>query len=293
MPDIDVDFCMNRRPEVIEYVTEQYGKDHVAQIITFGTMQARAAIRDVGRAMDIPYAEVDKIAKLIPAVVNITLKDALKIEPKLSELYDTNPTIRELIDVAQRLEGLTRHASTHAAGVVISPEPLTEFLPLYKAPNEEVITTQFDMAAIEALGLLKFDFLGLKTLTVIDKTEKIINHSSSEPSPPRSPAQFSVKNIPLDDTDTFRLLCAARTTGVFQLESAGMRDLLLRLEPGRFEDLIALVALFRPGPLGSGMIDDFIKRKRGEVSIKYQLPQLETRWKGSRIHSFPVQSPIK
>jgi DNA polymerase-3 subunit alpha len=208
-------------------------------------------------------------------VVSITLKDALNIEPKLKELHDTDPTIRELIDVAQRLEGLTRHASTHAAGVVISPEPLTEFLPLYKAPNEEVITTQFDMESIEILGLLKFDFLGLKTLTVIDKTEKIINQSTGEPSPHRSPAQFSVKNIPLDDSDTFRLFCAAKTTGVFQLESTGMRDLLLRLEPGRFEDLIALVALFRPGPLGSGMIDDFIKRKRGEVSIKYQLPQLE------------------
>ncbi|UCF87443.1 MAG: DNA polymerase III subunit alpha, partial [Nitrospiraceae bacterium] len=275
MPDIDVDFCMNRRPEVIEYVADRYGKDHVAQIITFGTMQARAAIRDVGRALDIPYAEVDKIAKLIPAVANITLKDALNIEPKLKELHDMNPTIRELIDVAQRLEGLTRHASTHAAGVVISPEPLTEFLPLYKAPNEDVITTQFDMESIEILGLLKFDFLGLKTLTVIDKTEKIINQSAGESSAHRSHPQFSVKNIPLDDNDTFRLLCAAKTTGVFQLESAGMRDLLLRLEPGRFEDLIALVALFRPGPLGSGMIDDFIKRKRGEVSIKYQLPQLE------------------
>ncbi len=175
MPDIDVDFCIEGRSEVIEYVAERYGKDHVAQIITFGTMQARAAIRDVGRAMNIPYAEVDRVAKLIPNVANITIKDALTIEPKLKKLYDTNPTIRELIDIARRLEGLSRHASTHAAGVVISPEPLTEFLPLYKAPNVTEIITQFDMTAIETLGLLKFDFLGLKTLTVIDKTEKIIN----------------------------------------------------------------------------------------------------------------------
>src|SRR3990167_11299545 len=170
LPDIDVDFCMNRRSEVIEYVAERYGKDHVAQIITFGTMQARAVIRDVGRAMNIPYAEVDRVAKLVPAVAKITLKEAIGLEPKLKEIYGNNAEIKELIDIAQRLEGLSRHASTHAAGVVISPEPLTEFLPLYKAPNETVITTQFDMEAIESLGLLKFDFLGLKTLTVIDKT---------------------------------------------------------------------------------------------------------------------------
>jgi DNA polymerase-3 subunit alpha len=275
LPDIDVDFCMNRRSEVIEYVSERYGKDHVAQIITFGTMQARAAIRDVGRAMDIPYAEVDRVAKLIPTILNITLKEALKREPKLKELYDTDPTIRELIDIAQRVEGLARHASTHAAGVVISPEPLTEFLPLYKAPNEDAIITQFDMEAIETLGLLKFDFLGLKTLTIIDKTEKLINTSLAGQESPAPLTPFSIKNIPLDDRDTFSLLCSSKTTGVFQLESAGMRDLLLRLHPESFEDLIALVALFRPGPLGSGMIDDFIKRKRGEVPIKFQLPHLE------------------
>jgi DNA polymerase-3 subunit alpha len=274
MPDIDVDFCMNRRPEVIEYVTQRYGKDRVAQIITFGTMQARAAIRDVGRVMDIPYAEVDKIAKLIPNVVNITLKNALAIEPKLKESYDTNPTIRELIDIAQRLEGLSRHASTHAAGVVISPEPLTEFLPLYKAPNDVAITTQFDMEAIETLGLLKFDFLGLKTLTVIDKTEKIINQSLQDSGSLKTSASFSIKEISLDDKDTFKLLSAGKTTGIFQLESTGMRDLLLKLQPETFEELIALVALYRPGPLGSGMVDDFIKRKRGKVLIKFQLPQL-------------------
>ena len=275
MPDIDVDFCMNRRPEVIEYVAERYGKDHVAQIITFGTMQARAALRDVGRVMDIPYAEVDKVAKLIPNVLNITLNESLNIEPKLKDLYNNNPVIKELIDIAKKLEGLSRHASTHAAGVVISPEPLTEFLPLYKAPNEETITTQFDMEAIEAFGLLKFDFLGLKTLTVIDKTEKLLSQSPRDSKTTETPVHFSIKNIPLNDKDTFKLLSTAKTTGIFQLESSGMRDLLLRLEPEIFEDLIALVALYRPGPLGSGMIEDFIKRKRGEFPIKFQLPQLE------------------
>jgi DNA polymerase-3 subunit alpha len=275
MPDIDVDFCMNRRPEVIEYVSDQYGKDRVAQIITFGTMQARAVIRDVGRAMDIPYSEVDKVAKLVPLVGKITLKEALELEPKLKELYENNTEIKELIDIAQRLEGLSRHASTHAAGVVISPEPLTEFLPLYKAPNETVVTTQFDMGAIESLGLLKFDFLGLKTLTIIDKTEKIINEFCQQSENPPTDSAFSIKNIPLDDNDTFTLLGNGKTTGIFQLESSGMRDLLVRLKPESFEDLIALVALYRPGPLGSGMVDDFIKRKKGEIPIKYQLQQLE------------------
>jgi DNA polymerase-3 subunit alpha len=274
MPDIDVDFCMDRRSDVIEYVAQRYGKEHVAQIITFGTMQARAAIRDVGRAMDIPYAEVDRVAKLIPNVANIILKDALTLEPKLNDIYENNPTIRELIDIAQRLEGLSRHASTHAAGVVISPEPLTEFLPLYKAPNEVVITTQFDMEAIESLGLLKFDFLGLKTLTVMDKTEKLINKSLQDSKTTKTPPPFSIKDIPPDDKETFKLLCEGKTTGIFQLESAGMRDLLIRLKPETFEDLIALVALYRPGPLGSGMVEDFIKRKKGEVPIKFELPQL-------------------
>ncbi len=274
MPDIDVDFCMNRRPEVIEYVSQRYGKDYVAQIITFGTMQARAAIRDVGRAMDIPYSEVDRVAKLIPNVPNITLKDSLSIEQKLKELYDTNIAIKELIDVAQRLEGLSRHASTHAAGVVISPEPLTEFLPLYKAPNEVAVTTQLDMEAIETLGLLKFDFLGLKTLTVIDKTERIINQSIQNSKTRKTSTPFSINNISPDDQKTFKLLCSGKTTGIFQLESTGMRDLLLRLQPRTFEDLIALVALYRPGPLGSGMVDDFIKCKKGKLPIKYQLPQL-------------------
>ena len=274
MPDIDVDFCMNRRPEVIEYVAERYGKDHVAQIITFGTMQARAVIRDVGRAMNIPYSDVDRVAKLVPLVSKITLKDAIEREPKLKELSESNTEIKELLKIAQRLEGLSRHASTHAAGVVISPEPLSEFLPLYKAPNETVITTQFDMAAIETLGLMKFDFLGLKTLTIIDKTEKIVNQSPQKSKSSKAGALLNIADVSLDDEKTFRLLSSGKTTGIFQLESAGMRDLLVRLKPETFEDLIALVALYRPGPLGSGMVDDFIKRKKGEVPIKYQLPQL-------------------
>jgi len=279
MPDIDVDFCMDRRSEVIEYVGELYGKDHVAQIITFGSLQARAATRDVGRVMNIPYAEVDRVAKLIPNIPNVTIKEALEIEPKLKELYNTNPSIKELIDIARKIEGLPRHASTHAAGVVISPEPLTEFLPFYKAPNEVDILTQFDMSAIETTGLLKFDFLGLKTLTVIAKTEKSINKRLQTPDV--GPQTFSVRDIPLDDKKTFELLDSAKTAGIFQLESPGMRDLLIRLKPETFEDLVVVVALYRPGPIGSGMIDDFIKRKRGEIAIKYEIPQLEETLKGT------------
>jgi DNA polymerase-3 subunit alpha len=283
MPDIDVDFCMDRRAEVIEYVSRRYGKDHVAQIITFGTMQARAVIRDVGRAMDIPYSEVDRVAKLVPFMGKITLRDAMEVEPRLKEIYENKTEMRELINIAQKLEGLARHASTHAAGIVISPEPLTEFLPLYKAPGDEAITTQFDMDAIKALGLLKFDFLGLKTLTIIDKTEKIINESLRQQKG-EDFKPFSMKDIPLNDKKTFELLCSAKTTGIFQLEGPGMKDLLLRLKPETFEDLIALVALYRPGPLRSGMVDDFIKRKRGKLSgianlsetqSRLNLPQLE------------------
>ena len=271
MPDIDVDFCMDRRSEVIDYVSARYGKDHVAQIITFGTMQARAAIRDVGRALNIPYSEVDKVAKLVPMVAKINLKTAIGMEPKLKELYHSRPDIKELIDIAQILEGLSRHASTHAAGIVISPEPLTEYLPLFKAPNEDAVTTQFDMNAIKDLGLLKFDFLGLKTLTIIDKAEKIINRSGEVSAPGSQETTigsgfFSIKNIPLDDAATYEILSAGKTAGIFQLESSGMRDLLTRLRPDVFEDLIALVALYRPGPLGSGMVDEFIQGKNSGKS---------------------------
>ncbi|MEW6163226.1 MAG: DNA polymerase III subunit alpha [Nitrospirota bacterium] len=266
MPDIDVDFCKDRRSEVIQYVAEKYGKDHVAQIITFGTMAARAAIRDVGRALDFPYSEVDRIAKLTPNTLNITIEDTLEVEPQLKGLYDSNPKIKELIDIAMRLEGLCRHASTHAAGVVISPEPLTNYMPLYKNPVDGTITTQFDMNSIEKIGLLKFDFLGLKTLTVIEKTLKYIKENGED---------FSLKDISFEDKKTYELLSSGHTTGIFQLESAGMRDLLLKMSPNRFEDLIAIVALYRPGPMGSGMIDDFIKRKKGQIPVKYELTQLK------------------
>jgi DNA polymerase-3 subunit alpha len=266
MPDIDVDFCKDRRSEVISYVAEKYGKDHVAQIITFGTMAAKAAIRDVGRALDIPYGEVDKIAKLVPNSLNITIEDALKVEPQLKALYDGDPKIKDLLGVAMRLEGLSRHASTHAAGVVISPSPLTDYTPLYKNPSDGSIMTQFDMGSIEKIGLLKFDFLGLKTLTVIDKTLRYIKDGGKE---------FSLKDISFDDKETYDLLSSGHTTGIFQLESAGMRDLLVKIVPNRFEDLIAIVALYRPGPMGSGMIDEFIKRKKGKIPVKYDLPQLK------------------
>ncbi len=266
MPDIDVDFCQDRRTEVISYVSEKYGQDHVAQIITFGTMAAKAAIRDVGRAMYIPYAEVDRIAKRVPNTPKITIDAALKAEPQLKELYDTNTEVRELLDIAMRLEGLNRHASTHAAGVVISPKPLTEYTPLYKSPADESIMTQFDMGSVEGMGLLKFDFLGLKTLTVIQKTLELIKQGGNE---------LILKDISLEDKDTYDLLSSGQTTGIFQLESSGMKDILVKMCPNRFEDLIALVALYRPGPIGSGMIDDFIKRKKGKTAVKYELPQLK------------------
>jgi DNA polymerase III subunit alpha len=266
MPDIDVDFCQDRRGEVITYVSEKYGKDHVAQIITFGTMAAKAAIRDVGRAMDMPYAEVDKIAKLVPNTPKITIESAMRQEPQLKELYDTNDEVKGLLDIAMRLEGLNRHASTHAAGVVISPVPLTEYTPLYKSPSDDSIMTQFDMGSVEGIGLLKFDFLGLKTLTVIQNTLNYIKQGGTE---------LCLKDIPLDDEKTYDLLSSGQTTGIFQLESAGMKDILVKMTPNRIEDLIALVALYRPGPIGSGMIDDFIKRKKGKVPVKYDLPQLK------------------
>lgn len=266
MPDIDVDFCKDRRSEVISYVAEKYGKDHVAQIITFGTMAAKAAIRDVGRALDFPYGEVDKIAKLVPNTLNITIEDTLKAEPQMKHLYDTTPRIKELIDTAIRLEGLCRHASTHAAGVVISPTPLTDYTPLYKNPADGSIMTQFDMGSIEKIGLLKFDFLGLKTLTIIEKTLHYMRDNGKD---------ILLKDISFEDKKTYDLLSSGNTIGIFQFESAGMRELLVKISPSRFEDLIAIVALHRPGPMGSGMIDDFIKRKKGKIPVKYALPQLK------------------
>ncbi len=263
MPDIDIDFCMNKREQVIDYVTKKYGKDNVSQIITFGSMNARGVVRDVGRVFNMPYSEVDRIAKLIPNRINITLDEAIKEEPKLKELQAKNDQVKEMLNIAMTLEGLPRHASTHAAGVVISPKPLTEFLPLYKGTNDEVVT-QFAMGNIEKLGLLKMDFLGLKTLTVIELTSKKIEGDD-----------FDIGKIPLDDEKTFALLASAKTLGVFQLESRGMRDLLRKMKPEYFEDVIALLALYRPGPLNSGMVDDYVKRKHGTLPEKYELPQMK------------------
>ena len=268
MPDIDMDFCMDRRGEVINYVIEKYGSDHVCQIITFGTLGAKAAIRDVGRVMEIPYAEVDRVAKLVPNQLNITLEDALLQEPKLRELTDSDPRIRELMDTARSLEGLARHASTHAAGVVISQEPLTDHVPLYKGANDEIVT-QYSMGDVEKIGLVKFDFLGLKTLTMIHHAVRLVNAR------PGDNAVLDMASLPLDDRPTYELLASGRTTGIFQLESPGMRNLLLRIKPESFEDLIAILALYRPGPLESGMVDDFIKRKRDPSQIAYDPPTLE------------------
>ncbi|MDH5668371.1 MAG: DNA polymerase III subunit alpha [Nitrospira sp.] len=266
LPDIDMDFCMDRRGEVINYVVEKYGSDHVAQIITFGTLGAKAAIRDVGRVLELPYAEADKVAKLVPSQLNITLQEALEQEPRLRELTQTDPKIAELMNVAQSLEGLARHASTHAAGVVISEGPLTDHVPLYKGTNDEIVT-QYSMGDVEKIGLVKFDFLGLKTLTMIRRAETLINERRAGVPP------LVVDELPFDDKDTFTLLSSGKTTGVFQLESSGMRDLLTGFKPDRFEDIIAIIALYRPGPMD--LIPDFIKRKQGKVPITYETPELE------------------
>ncbi len=266
LPDIDMDFCMDRRGEVINYVVEKYGSDHVAQIITFGTLGAKAAIRDVGRVLEMPYAEADKVAKLVPNQLNVTLQQALDTEPRLRELVETDPRVKELMSIAQSLEGLARHASTHAAGVVISEGPLTDHVPLYKGANDEIVT-QYSMGDVEKIGLVKFDFLGLKTLTMIRRAETLINGSR----PDRAP--LVVDQLPFDDAETFALLSSGKTTGIFQLESSGMRDLLTGFKPDRFEDIIAIIALYRPGPMD--LIPDFIKRKQGKIPITYETPELE------------------
>lgn len=267
MPDIDVDFCINGRENVFKYVVDRYGGgDYVAQIITFGKLKTRLVIRDVGRALDIPLPEVDAIAKLVPDVLNISLDDALKQEPKLAALAEDNPQVAELISICRVLEGLPRHASTHAAGVVIGDKPLVEYLPLYKGKKGEVVT-QFDMKRVEQIGLVKFDFLGLRNLTVMDDTLKLI--ASQNQTVP------DLLHLDLKDPDTYQLLASGDTTGVFQLESSGMKDLLVRLKPACFEDVTALVALYRPGPMGSGMVDDFVERKHGRKKVEYLLPQLE------------------
>src|SRR5271168_3587393 len=265
MPDIDIDFCMNRRGEVIEYVKRKYGKDQVAQIITFNTMAAKAAIKDVGRALDMPYGEVDRIAKMIPATIGITIDQALKDSPALSGAYESDPKIKELIDAALRLEGLVRGAGVHAAGVVIAPKPLTELVPVTRAKNDDIVTA-YDMKAVEKMGLLKMDFLGLTTLTVIDDALKLIKSTTG--------TDVDMSTIPLDDVTTYeQVYHRALTSGVFQFESGGMRDVLRRYKPNTVEDLTALNALYRPGPMS--MIDDFIERKWGRRDVQYLLPELE------------------
>jgi len=266
LPDIDIDFCYERRQEVIDYVTKKYGQENVAQIITFGTMQARAVLRDVGRVMAITYADVDRIAKMIPAELDMTLKKALESEPELNNLYKNDPEITKLINIALSLEGLNRHASIHAAGVVIADKPLNNYTPIFKTADDQ-ITTGYSMGILEKIGLLKVDFLGLRTLTVINETLKLIKKTRGK--------EIDIEKLPLDDTCTYKLLASSHTIGIFQVESSGMRDLLKKLEPERFEDLIALLALYRPGPIGSGMLDDFMKRKHGAIPIRYEHPKLE------------------
>ena len=265
-PDIDIDFCMHGRSRVIDYVMEKYGRDNVSQIITFGTMAARGAIRDVGRALNVAYADVDKLAKLVPQEPHASLSNAMSHVRELRALASSSSTHEQLVTIAQRLEGLVRHASTHAAGVVIAPRPLIDLIPLYKTPKDEVMT-QYPMTDLERLGLLKMDFLALTTLTVIDQTLQQIREQTD--------VDLDLSQMELDDRKTLELFCDGRTSGIFQFESGGMRDILRRLQPDRFEDLIALNALYRPGPIQGGMIDDFINRRHGKVRIEYVVPQLE------------------
>ncbi len=267
MPDIDVDFCINGREDVFKYVVQKYGGgEYVAQIITFGKLKTRAVIRDVGRALGIALKEVDAIAKMVPDVIGIKLKDALDQEPKLRQMAEERADIADLIQICLVLEGLPRHASTHAAGVVIGDEPLVNYMPLFKGKKGEVVT-QFDMKVVEKIGLVKFDFLGLRNLTVIEKTLSLIESQGK--------ARPDLSEIDMADADTYELLSRGDTTGVFQLESSGMKDLLVRLKPACFADIIALVALYRPGPLDSGMVEEFVHRKHGRKAVEYLVPQLE------------------
>ncbi|MFB3815819.1 MAG: DNA polymerase III subunit alpha [Terriglobales bacterium] len=266
MPDIDVDFCMNRRGEVINYVTSKYGRENVAQIITFGTMAAKAAIKDVGRVMDMPYPDVDRIAKMVPQTLNIKLADALKDSPQLQQAYENEPQVRQLIDTAMKLEGVVRNVGVHAAGVVISPKPLTDLVPLHRTKNDEIVVA-YDMKAIEKMNLLKMDFLGLTTLTILDDALKLVAQRHGP---------IDLDKIPLNDPETYRkVFHSGLTSGVFQFESHGMRDVLRGYKPDSVEDLTALNALYRPGPIQGGMIADFIDRKWGRKKVEYELPELE------------------
>jgi DNA polymerase-3 subunit alpha len=266
LPDIDIDFCERRRGEVIAYVTEKYGRENVAQIITFGTMKAKAVVRDVGRVLEMPFADVDKVAKQIPAALDMTLEKALEESEPLRQMEQSDPKVKELLSVARRLEGMTRHASVHAAGVVIAPRAITEYAPLYKGARDEIVT-QWSMKEIERVGLLKMDFLGLSTLTLIFDAIAEIKRTAG--------IELDIDNVPLDDPKTYQIFQEGLTYGVFQFESSGMRDILRKAKPQRLDDLIALNALYRPGPLRSGMVDDFIARKQGKTEVKYELPELE------------------
>ena len=266
MPDIDVDFCMNRRGEVIQYVTQKYGREQVAQIITFNTLGARAAIKDVGRVLEMPFQDVERITKMVPNVLNISLEEAIKQEPGFDEAARKDPRVADVLKVALRLEGLARNCSVHAAGVVISPQPLQELVPLYKTNRDEIVT-QFDMNGLDKLQLLKMDFLGLTTLTLIQDALRLIKK--------RHGVDLVPEDLPLDDKPTYAIFCKGFTSGVFQFESSGMRDILRRYQPSRLEDLTALNALYRPGPIQGGMVDDFIERKWGRRAVQYDLPELQ------------------
>ena len=266
MPDIDVDFCMHRRGEVIQYVTEKYGRDQVAQIITFNTLATRAAIKDVGRVLELSFADVDRITKLVPNTLGIKLKDAIAQEPGFKELAAKDPRVKEVLDVAQRLEGFARNASVHASAVVIAPVALKTLVPLSRTNKEEIVT-QYDMDGIEKMGILKMDFLGLTTLTLIDDAQKMIKR--------RHGVDVVIDDLPVEDPGAYEVFCKGFTSGVFQFESPGMRDILRRYQPSRIEDLTALNALYRPGPIQGGMLDDFIERKHGRKAVLYDLPELK------------------
>lgn len=267
MPDIDIDFCIEGRDRVIDYVRNLYGHDHVCHIITFGTMMAKGVIKDVARVLNIPFDEAQMISNLIPEQLKITLHEAVEQEPRLKELIEKNEKIAHIFELAYKLEGLTRHASKHAAGIVISPQPVEEVLPLYIPPKGNELVAQYAMTELESIGFLKIDFLGLKNLTLIDRVVLQIK-KQHDPS-------FDIERIPLDDDPTFALLCAGKTSGVFQLESDGLKEVLRKLHPDKFEDIIAVNALYRPGPLGSGMVDDYIERRHGRQKISYLFDELE------------------
>ncbi len=271
MPDFDIDFCMDKRDNVIDYVAQKYGREKVSQIITYGSMAAKAVVRDVGRILDHPYGFVDRIAKLIPFEIKMTLTKAMEQEPDLKQLYEEDEEVATLMDLALKLEGLTRNAGKHAGGVLISPSSLVDFTPLYCEEGGGSVVSQFDKDDVEAVGLVKFDFLGLRNLTIIDWAVKSINAQMEK----KGEAPIRIEDIPLDDEDSFELLRAAKTTAVFQLESHGMKELIKRLQPDVFEDIVALVALYRPGPLQSGMVDDFVARKKGDQKVTYPHPDLE------------------